>query len=372
MNFRALSVICLLLTCALQLCYAQVQLPVFKYAENIEVSHFPSHRLISIKNTYKNSKQRKHFALVSHSYTKPLPNFPKGTQVIRTPVKKVIALNTTFIGFIDAIDQQANIIAVSQPEFVQDPIIHQGIESGRIQTVHTGPRLDVERLLQLQPDLILSTTIGGGSFQSKLQRAGLPLALSADYMEASPLARAEWIKFVAAFFEADDAAAKLFDQVAASYQAMLEKTENIAQRPTVFTGAPYSGAWYIPGGRSYMAQYLKDAGADYIWKSDRSSGAIPLDFERVFIKAANADIWLDPSHYKKQKQLLNADPRFKKFKAFKQNQIYNNTRQMQPNGGNNIWEQGIVRPDQVLADLISIFHPDRLPNHQPVYYEAVR
>lgn len=352
---------------------AEPELPVFRYAANIQVAHFPNHRLITVENTYRNSSERYQFALVPKASQAPLPEFAEGTLVVRTPVERVVAMTTTFVGFIDALDQQERVVGVTEPQFIHDPKIHEGLAEGRIQAVQTGARLDIERMLRLKPELILTTTIGEGSFQvqPQLARAGLPVALSAEYMETSPLARAEWIKFVAAFFEADEEAEIIFDQIAKRYDTLLQRTGAVSQRPTVFCGAPYSGAWYVPGGKSYIAQFIKDAGGDYIWQSDTSAGGIPLDFERVFRKGGMADIWLDPSNYKNLEQLLQADGRFRKFKAYQEGKIYNNTAQMHPKGGNNIWERGIVHPDEVLADLISIFHPDRIPKHEWIYYERL-
>jgi iron complex transport system substrate-binding protein len=128
----------------------------------------------------------------------------------------------------------------------------------------------------------------------------------------------------------------------------------------------------VAGGDTYIARAINDAGGAYLWADDSSQKAIPLDTERVFSKAAKADIWLHPSHYEHLDQLFGADPRFAKFGAAQTGQIYNNTRQVGENGGNNIWERGVVRPDEVLADLIHIFHPELMPNHEPVYYERLR
>ena len=140
----------------------------------------------------------------------------------------------------------------------------------------------------------------------------------------------------------------------------------------MFCGAPYSGVWHVPGGGSFVAQWIHDAGGDYLWAADNSQGGIPLDTERVFLKAAEADIWLHPSFYRSMEEMFGADPRFAKFHAAQDGHVYNNTRQIGNNGGNNIWERGIVRPNEVLADLIQIFHPDLLAGHAFVYYENLQ
>ena len=128
----------------------------------------------------------------------------------------------------------------------------------------------------------------------------------------------------------------------------------------------------MPGGDSFIARAIQDAGAHYLWSDDPSRGSLPLDTERVFLKAAEADYWIHPSHYRSLSELFNADPRFAKFGAAQINQVFNNTRQVSKNGGNNIWERGIVHAEEVLADLIKIFHPDLLPEHELLYYENLQ
>jgi iron complex transport system substrate-binding protein len=206
----------------------------------------------------------------------------------------------------------------------------------------------------------------------QLQHAGLPVVLTAEYMEHHPLARAEWLKFLAAFFESEDRSNEIFNTIKAQYTSLVDKTKGIDERPSVFCGAPYSGSWHVPGGDSFIARAIHDAGAHYLWADDRSRGSLPLDTERVFLKAAEADYWIHPSHYRSLSELYNADPRFAKFRATQISQVFNNTLQVSKNGGNNIWERGIVHPEEVLADLIKILHPDLLPEHELIYYENLQ
>jgi iron complex transport system substrate-binding protein len=128
----------------------------------------------------------------------------------------------------------------------------------------------------------------------------------------------------------------------------------------------------VPGGKSYTARAIQDAGGDYLWSENSNQGGIPLDIERVFLKAARADFWINPSGYRSMRALLSADQRFGKFSPVNNDKVYNNTRQVSPSGGNAIWESGIAHPDDVLADLIHIFHPDLMPDHEFVYYERLK
>ncbi len=342
------------------------------YAKNFEISQFPTHRIATIRNVQRGSTATHQYALVPKAA--PLPELPAGITVIRTPVTRVVVMETVYIGYLDALNQLDTIIAAATPDYVSNATIRTRIEDGTIQKVQSGAALNIERMLLLQPDLILTSSTGDPAFDIplKLARSGLPVVLSAGYMEQHPLARAEWIKFIAAFFDAGDLAEQTFEPIATRYKSLHETVAQIEQRPTVFCGAPYSSAWHMAGGESYTAQTIRDAGGAYLWADVPGSGAIPLDTERVFIRAAHADIWINPSFYRSLNELYGADQRFQKFHAGQTGQVFNNTKQRTASGGNSFWECGIVHPDDVLADMIKIFHPELMPDWEFIYYQQLK
>lgn len=343
-----------------------------RHAQNFEITDHGTHRILSVSNAFRNTTRIDHYALVPKE--REMPRLPKGLTVVRTPVERIVAMETVQIGYLEALGHLDSIIAAATVDFISHPDVRLGLADGTIQAVQTGQTLDIEKLLLLQPDLILSSISGDPAFDlpPKLERTGLPVVRSAGYMERHPLARAEWIKFMAAFFEEDERANQIFDAVEKRYQELTRLTEFTDEKPTVLCGAPYSGVWHVPGGDSYTAQTIRDAGGHYLWSEDASRGGIPLDTERVFLRAAKADYWINPSHYRSVSALLAADKRFGKFAAAKNGMVFNNTRQAAPGGGNAIWERGIIRPDDVLADMIHMFHPELLPEHEFVFYETLK
>ena len=343
------------------------------YAKNFTIEEYADFKLLTVSNAYRNARSVYRYALIPHSAKLP-DELPRDVIVIRTPVQRVVIMETVYVGYLDALDQLDQICGAASASYINHPKVIQGVESGDIQGIQSGQKLNIERLLLLQPDLILTTSLGEGQMNvsPQLQRAGLPVVLTAGYMENHPLARTEWLKFIAAFFETEDHSNEIFNSIKAQYTSLLDKTKGIDERPSVFCGAPYSGSWHVPGGDSFIARAIQDAGAHYLWADDSSRGSLPLDTERVFLRAAEADYWIHPSHYRSLSELFNADPRFAKFGAAQISQVFNNTRQVGKNGGNNIWERGIVHPEEVLADLIKIFHPDLLPEHELIYYENLQ
>lgn len=343
-----------------------------RYSENFEIQEFGTHRILTIRNTHRGTDQTLRYALVSKSA--PLPELDKGITIIRTPVERVVAMETVYIGYLEAINSLDSIVGAGTIDFISNTEVKERIASKDIHSVQVGQGLDIERMLLLQPDIIFTSISGDPTFDvpAKLTRSGLPVVLTAGYMESHPLARAEWIKYIAAFFEQDALADALFTKIETNYTALQAKVANAPSKPTVFCGAPYSGAWHVAAGESFMARAIRDAGGDYLWSDVPEKGALALDTERVFLKAAKADIWLNPSFFRSLNELLTAEARFKKFHAAKIGAVFNNTKQVGANGGNAIWEAGIVHPDKVLADMIAIFHPELIPDHEFVFYEQLK
>ncbi len=346
-----------------------------EYAENFTISQQNGYSLITVNNGQLHNKPVHRYALISKSA--PIPKeLPEDITLIRTPVARIVAMETVHLGYIAELDSIHSLIGAASSNYITNPEISAKLETDEIKTVQSGQALDIERLLLLQPDLILKSASSASTLDapSQLLRLELPVTLTTSYLETSPLARAEWIKFIAAFIEKEREAEEIFKKIKQRYKALTELTKRIpsSKRPTVFCDAPYSGTWHIPGGDSYTAQLISNAGGRYPWANTRKRASIPLDIERVFLKAAQADYWINPSHYRSLKNLKSMDPRFELFQAVKNATVYNNTLQVKQNGGNPIWESGVCRPDEILADLISIFHPNLIPEHNFVFYEQLK
>jgi iron complex transport system substrate-binding protein len=202
----------------------------------------------------------------------------------------------------------------------------------------------------------------------KLQEGNFKVVINSEYMETTPLGRTEWIKFIAAFFNKEAEAERIFENIADRYTKLAAKTCVVSVKPTVFCNIAYRGAWHVPGGNSYVAAFLQDAGAKYLWDDDHSTGGMPMNIESVLARAKDADFWINPGAGRSREELAAVDERYSVFRAFRIGNVFNNNAKMRAGGGNDIWEAGIANPDMVLADLISIFHPELLPDHQRAWY----
>jgi iron complex transport system substrate-binding protein len=201
-----------------------------------------------------------------------------------------------------------------------------------------------------------------------LREKDFKVAINSEYMETTPLGRTEWIKFIAAFFDKEDEAERLFADTAIRYANLTAMTRDVAQKPKVFCGSNYRGTWHMPGGNSYVARFLRDAGAAYLWEEDRGTGSTPLNIEAVLSRARHADYWLNPGVHRSREEIAAEDERYSVFPAFRAGRVYSDNAKMDAAGGNDIWETGVAYPDIVLADLISIFHPEILQDHRRTWY----
>lgn len=210
---------------------------------------------------------------------------------------------------------------------------------------------------------------------AKMKALGIKVVSSRDYFEQEPLARAEWIKFFAAFIGKEKQADSIFNWVKIKYQQQKNLVAETGDRPTVFCNTPYSGVWYMPCGDNYIAKLITDAGGRFLWNEEKPINGLnlTLNFEQVYKRAADADFWINTGTLSDRKQLENADAKFKLFKAFKTYNVYNCTNRVSPAGGMDIWETGAFRPDLVLSDLSLIFHyKDDLQPGRLYYYQKLR
>jgi iron complex transport system substrate-binding protein len=342
------------------------------HATGLAVEYHNNYKIVTIKNPWQNAKTQFQYLLVQCGT--PTPKGFNQAQVITVPINSIVSLSTTHLPHLAKLGVVNKLVGISNSNQVNNPDVVERIKAGKIIQVGNNSNVDIEKLLELNPDLV--TTFGTGNSQTdsygKLSEAGLKVAINAEYMEDSPLGRSEWLKFTALFFNQEAQAEKIFNEIASRYAQMAEKAKSVKNPPTVFVGFDFKGTWFMPAGNSYVAKYLADAGGNYLWSDDKSAGSLPLSFEIVLERAANADYWLNFSQsWQSLKDVIAEDSRYGDFKSVKTGNLYNNNARVNANGGNDYWEGGISNPDIVLADLIKILHPEILPHHQLFYYRKV-
>jgi iron complex transport system substrate-binding protein len=235
-------------------------------------------------------------------------------------------------------------------------------------------KLDLERIRVLDPDLILATGYSDPAMDpnGKLLEAGFKVVMNTDWLEETPLGQAEWIKLAAAFLDREDEAERLFSEVERRYLALAARTRSLAHRPTVLTGTEHRGTWYVPGGRSFIAAYIRDAGGSYLWQDDLSPASRMMNLEAVLERGRDADFWLIYMNaVGSLRDLADSDDRCALFRSFREGQVYNNDLRLSAGGGNDFYETGVYRPDLVLGDLVAVLHPELEPGHAFTWYRRL-
>ncbi len=341
-----------------------------RYAKEFSIEYKENYKLVTVLNPWTRANIRYQYILVQRGTAPPMGY--DGVLRIEVPVRSIITMSTTHLAYLNQLGLLDTLVGYNAFEHINTPGVLKRIAEGKVKEIGGGSNLNLELVMDINPDVIMTYAIGSPQdAHFKLLEANLNVVINAEWMEYTPLGRVEWIKFLAAFFNKEREAKTIFDTIATTYEQMVAKTKEITEKSTVFLNAPYNGEWWIPGGNTYLVKFLEDAGAAYLWADDPSIGSHVLDFEVVYEKAAEADYWLHPGTWNSLREGLAVDERFAQFRAFQQGNVYNNNARVNEHGGNDYWESGLTRPDIILADLIKIFHPELVPEHEIVYYKKL-
>lgn len=286
----------------------------------------------------------------------PIPDQLKGqSNLIRTPVRSVVCTSTTQVPWLDLLESSNLLTGFPDPGYLYSAVQRSRFASGELKDLGGNSGLESEGLVELKPDLILSFSGRTESQQEVLlEKINTTLVQTREHLEAHPLGRAEWIRFMGILLDKELMADSIFNSVVTAYEHQSMRNFKNADHPVVITGIPYGGIWHMPGGGSYAAMLFHDAGFDYPWAEEQAQAVIPLSFEKVFPVGIQADVWIGASNHQTIDQLILSEKRFKNFRSVMLGQVWVYDHRSLPKGGNDYFESAGVRPDLVLKDLIGI------------------
>lgn len=352
-------------------CVKEASLPL-KYAQGFSVDYYNGFKVVTVKDLKDPAKVLAQYVLLPKGKALPV-DFGSAVK-LDTPVRKVICISTNHISVMDRLGLRDSIAGVANVALIYNQQVVNDVKQGKIADVGKDD-LNYERIVELTPAFVFTSGSwdGGDKMKAKLNSLHIKSVLNLDYMEQEPLARAEWIKFTAAFYDLEYEADSIFMQIETNYLALKEKAKSVTAKPTVFVNIPFKEIWYMPCGDNYMAKIIADAGGDFLWKNDTANNGLNLnlDYEAVYAKAADADIWLCNGFAGSLADIKGADKKNTFFKAYKTRQVYNNDKRNTPSGGFDFWESGALTPDVILADMISIFHPELKQERELYYYRQL-
>ncbi len=290
---------------------------------------------------------------------------------ISPPYKRWAVSSTTHIGFLSALGEEDRIVGCTSPDRIYSEKLAARYRKGDIAKIGSDMEFNFESVLGIEPDIILQTAFEGQ--KKKDQRflsTDLEFVYILEWMEPHPLGRAEWIKVFGLLTGKMQEADSIFEEVESQYNDLKHLIEKEESKPLVMFGNNFNGTWYMPGGENYMCRFLEDAGYEYPFLESDNRGSLALNFENVLEQFRTADLWLGVSA-KTLSELSRADSRYALFDPFNKGKVYSVNGRINNDMGNDYWESGVVFPNLILADLVSIAHPEILTGHKLRYYKQL-
>lgn len=286
---------------------------------------------------------------------------PSNVKRIGGAAKRIVCMSSSYVAMLSSIGCHEQVVGVSGIDFISDEYVNANRST--IGDVGYDNNINYELLLALNPDLVLLYGISGASgMESKLAELQIPYIYLGEYLESSPLGKAEWLMTVGYIAGRSDQALSLFKQIENNYSSLAKLTASEQHKPRVMLNTPYRDSWFIPSKQSYMVQLISDAGAECYTSANEGNSSHPIDTEQAYVWAAEADYWLNVGPCNSLTELTLQNPKFADIKSVTQHRVYNNNARQTPSSGSDFWESGVVRPDLILRDMIAIFHPELLGN----------
>lgn len=348
-----------------------------KYAEFLTMKQGNGFITAEVLDPWHQGKVLHRYVLVRKDDKVNEDSLPNG-DVIRIPVEKAAVYTSVHCGLLDELGAYNNIKGVCDLEYINMPRLQQDVKAGKVVDLGNSMTPDIEKIIDLHPDVIMLSPFENSGSYGKLGslsgegggKGRISLIECADYMETSALGRAEWIRFYGLLMGEEGRADSIFAAVEEAYNGLCDSVKTTKHRPTVLTESKIGSTWYVAGGNSYVGKILKDAGADYIFKDEKNTGAAPYDPEVVFDRGQQADYWLlkysqqTPLTYTQMAQDWGNNAQMK---AFKMHKVF---------GCNltttHFYEETPFHPDILLRDYVAIFHPELLKGYKMRYYQPVQ
>ena len=343
-----------------------------KYAKGFDIITDNGIKKLIIKTAYQNSKTFFEYEIRTKTSNKTkVKNFEK--EVIEVPVRKIVVTSTTHIPMLELLNEETSIVGFPFSKYVSSEKTRVLIDEGKIREIGKEISLNTEILLDLQPELVVGYSVSSADKSlTTIKKTGINVIYNGDWLEKTPLGRAEWIKFFGVLFDKEKQADSIFKVIEKNYLDAKKSALQSTKKITVLSGAIMSkDIWNLPAGESFVAQFLKDANLNYLWKNTKGKGSLSLSFESVFDIGKDADLWIAPGYFSTKEQLLKSNQLYTQFNAFKNNKIYTPTIKKGKTGGVIYYELAPTRPDLVLKDLIKITNPELLPDYTPTFFSKM-
>lgn len=342
-----------------------------QYAKGLEIYNYEGYTVVKVSNPWPEAE--KGFTYVLHKKDVAVPDSLKNYTQIQVPIKSIVVTSTTHIPSLEMLGVENTLLGFPNTDYVSSEKTRALIDAKKVKEIGTNQSLNTEVLIDLAPDVIVGFSIDNNNkAYSNLEKNGQKIIYNGDWTEQTPLGKAEWLKFFGALYGMEKEADAKFNTIEKDYNDALALAKKTTVKPTVFCGAIYQEQWYLPGGKSWASLFINDANATYLWADTPETGSLSLSFETVLEKAENADFWIGPAQFTTLQQMIDDNPNYKFFKAYKNKNVYSFSSKKGKTGGILYYELAPNRPDLILKDLIKIMHPEVLPDYELFFFEKLK
>lgn len=342
-----------------------------KYSTLLSIAEYDGYTLATIKNPWKPGKLLHRYVLVDRGerIVDRGESFPDAT-VIEVPIQRAAVFTTVHCALLTEFGLGDRIVGVADSKYIKIPYIHEQIAKGRIVDCGNGLNPVVEKIMDIKPDVIMLSPFENSGGYGKTEEIGIPLIECAEYMETSPLGRAEWMRFYGLLFGVGEKADAMFHEVDSCYTALKQQATEAGEGRSVIVDKVVGSVWYMPGGRSTIGQMIQDAGGRYPWANDEQSGSLALPFESVLERGGESDVWMlrySSDHEWDYRELLSGHQGYGQLRAFREKEVYGcNVEQSK------FYEETPFHPNYLLNDFIQILHPDIIGTSSLRYYKKLK
>jgi iron complex transport system substrate-binding protein len=342
-------------------------------AATFAVEYRRSYKLLTVREAYAGGPSERYVLLQCGAPRPALTGELAGARVVPVPITSLFVCSPTHLSLLTDIGRMDVLTGVAQRDVITDAEAEARIAAGKvIEFAKVGLQIDVERVVTAKPSLLMA---GGVSMPtlSAIKTGGVPVVTNTEWLEPTALGRAEWVKFMALFLNEEGKAQNVYTAMKGRYRSLSARALAVpaSERPLVMTGRSSRGLFTIAGGRSYVAALIKDAGGRYAFADNTAVASAAVDLESQILRAADADVWINGGGWASVPAMLDDEPRYVAFKAYRQGQVWTYERRQKPSGANDYWSRSITHPDVLLADLVKIFHPRLTAEHVFEWYMPV-
>lgn len=332
------------------------------YASSLAIYKYEGYSVVKVTNPW--PEANKNFTYILKEKNAIVPDSLGKYTSLTVPLQSIVVTSTTNIPFLEMLQVENTLVGFPHTDYVSSEKTRKLIDAGKVKNIGQNERLNMEQLIDLSPQAIVAFGVDNNNPMIKnLEKSGLKVVIQADWMEQSPLGKAEWIKLYGALYGKEKEAKKLFDDIVKNYNEAIELVANKKPEATVLYGSMYQNQWFVAKGNSWVAQFMKDSKSNYLWADTEGTGSLGLSFEKILDKAKTAQYWIATGSFKTLEELNNNNPHYNQFDAFANKNIYTFESRLGATGGTIYYELAPGRPDLVLKDYIKIFHPELLPNY---------